>query len=439
MKWSVFGDDIRVEGDTVEVAIFRPGVYHGGASVITEGDINELMESYDAGVHEAPSVIGHAQDRQPGDPAYGWVESLFKRDGLLWARLNKVPDEFKEWVDQGLWKKRSIEVWNDFQNTGKKYLRAIAWLGADVPEVRGLPDVVWAEEEGEFEAIEFEAGLKPRAYRLFQELKQWFAEDEEDDPAEGDGPIEKTMIREDALQQFERIRWIASDELWRLIYDEELSNEEKRTQVEALFQELVQLIQENGDDLLNAFAERSDAMDGTIAMTPEQLQETVKTAVDGALVEFKEQTQTDIDQKVKDGLAQVSAATRRTAVDAYCEKLRGQGFAPALLDDIGLTEFMESLDFQETQVFAEGSKEQTSLMWFEEFVKKLFAAAKGNTLIVPLTEVGGHTPPATSDDGTAVDAEAAVKAAAEYAENSEFYQTLGLTEADLAKVADRVL
>ena len=418
-----FGDD-----GTLEVAVFKPGTYHGG-KVWTEADCNEFVESYDPGVHEAPSVIGHAQQRSSGDPAYGWTDSLFWRDGIVWARLKQVPAAFMEAVRDGRWKKRSVEIYEDFMGSGKKYLRAIAWLGATPPEVKGLPDATFAADEGsgDVTALEFEEpGQVRQLLDGLRGLLASFADDEE----VATGPIEKTMARDEAVCQLEHISWIASDRMWEIVHDEDMEPEQKRAELQELFDELTRLIEEHGSNLINAFAERSPEMGAEqrkISMTPEELDERIQGAVGAALAQFQEQQSQTIDAKVKEGLAGITEQTQRNGVVAFCENLKGKGLAPVHVDG-GLVDFMMGLDFAEVKSFGEGNQ-RTSAAWFQEFLVGLLDAARAGNLVVPFGEVAGGAPPAGNQDLKTL-------AIAEFEEHKAYYSGLGLTAEDLEKQAE---
>ena len=423
------------DDNTLEVAIFAPGDHHGNGEVWTEADLDALVASYDPALHEAPNVIGHAQERASNDPAYGWVESLFKRDGYLWARLKQVPQEFKEWVEQGFWKKRSVEIYTNFQGSGQKYLRALAWLGAQPPAVMGMPDAVFAEDSA-WEAVAFEEDRESKLRQLWSHLKEFFQDDEGTgaEDADADGPIAKTMNREDALDTFERLRWIAADELYRIVYDEDMPSDEKQSSLRALFDELKTLLEQNGDDLIHAFTERSAAMNtptgavpGAVSMTAEELATHTQDAVKQALAEFQESIGDTIKSQVDEGLKQVTEETRKTAVKVSCARFKEKGLAPALVNDIGLDVFMERLGLQDKVVFAEAAGEQSPALWFEEFVTKVLEAAKKGTLLVDFSEVG------KGNERTEEQTAAAARALATYEEDPETYKALGVSVEDLEK------
>jgi hypothetical protein len=147
---------------TVEMEIVRAGTYPQGA--LTVEDLEEIAESYEPAVHEAPLVLDHPPkaDQEHRGPAYGWVEGLRRAGETLVARIRQVPEELKSLVESGRYKHRSAEIYLDFQGGGKKYLKRIALLGAAVPEVKGLAPITFAEDGGPSLVVEFE-GWTPEA------------------------------------------------------------------------------------------------------------------------------------------------------------------------------------------------------------------------------------------------------------------------------------
>lgn len=121
--------------------IFRAGTHidHSGKKVtVTTADIDKIISNFNEKNPDVPLVIGHPK---VNSPAYGWVDKL-KRDGkTLLATFKDVSVEFAEWVNQGLYKTRSISLYED--NT----LRHIGWLGAQPPAIKGLASYQFAENE----------------------------------------------------------------------------------------------------------------------------------------------------------------------------------------------------------------------------------------------------------------------------------------------------
>lgn len=121
--------------------IFRAGTHidHSGNKVtVTTADIDKIISNFNEKNPDVPLVIGHPT---LNSPAYGWVDKLKREGNTLLATFKDVSREFAEWVNQGLYKTRSISLYQD--NT----LRHIGWLGAQPPAIKGLASYQFAENE----------------------------------------------------------------------------------------------------------------------------------------------------------------------------------------------------------------------------------------------------------------------------------------------------
>ena len=119
----------------LEVEVFRAGDY-GAKGVWGEGELERIASDYDPALHEAPVTLDHAQQ----GPALGWVEALRRVGDRLVARLRGLNGRLVELIREGSFKKRSVEIYPALRETGRPYLRAVSFLGASVPEVKGLAD-----------------------------------------------------------------------------------------------------------------------------------------------------------------------------------------------------------------------------------------------------------------------------------------------------------
>ncbi|MCX8036170.1 MAG: hypothetical protein N3D11_03755 [Candidatus Sumerlaeia bacterium] len=135
----------------LEIEVFRAGDY-GSKGIYTPDALRQIADDYDPAAHEAPVTLDHRQD----GPAFGWVESLRTGGDRLIARLKDLHESLREWIQRGAYKKRSIELYRAFPATGRPYLRAVSFLGACPPEVKGLADPVFREDDGEHVVVEFE-------------------------------------------------------------------------------------------------------------------------------------------------------------------------------------------------------------------------------------------------------------------------------------------
>lgn len=126
----------------LEIEVFRSGDY-GEKGAFSEKDVDQLVSDYDPSVHEAPITIDHAQS----GPALGWVDKLYKKGNKIIAKLKDLNEKFLDLLKKGAFKKRSIELYKKFDQTGRPYLRAVSFLGAKPPEVKGLADIQFSEKD----------------------------------------------------------------------------------------------------------------------------------------------------------------------------------------------------------------------------------------------------------------------------------------------------
>jgi hypothetical protein len=137
--------------DELEVEVFRTGDY-GAKGSYTPESLEAIARDYDPKRHEAPVTLDHEQK----GPAFGWVRSLRMCGDRLLARLHSLSEDLVGMIRAGAYKKRSIELYRSFSETGRPYLRAVSFLGAASPEVKGLVDPTFAED-GPTETISFGA------------------------------------------------------------------------------------------------------------------------------------------------------------------------------------------------------------------------------------------------------------------------------------------
>ena len=135
----------------MEVEVFRAGDY-GPKGRYTVEDLDAMCADYDPSLHEAPVTVDHAQS----GPAQGWTRAIARRGDVLIATLKDLGEAFQNMVREGAFKKRSVEIYRCFGETGRPYLRAVSFLGACPPEVKGLADPAFGEsDDGERIVVEF--------------------------------------------------------------------------------------------------------------------------------------------------------------------------------------------------------------------------------------------------------------------------------------------
>lgn len=124
----------------LELEVFRVGDY-GPKGRWTEADLDQLAQSYDPALHEAPVTLDHAQH----GPALGWVGGVRRVGDRLLARLRGLNAHLLEMIRAGAFKKRSVEIYAALREAGGPYLKAVSFLGAAAPEVKGLADPLFSE------------------------------------------------------------------------------------------------------------------------------------------------------------------------------------------------------------------------------------------------------------------------------------------------------
>lgn len=188
------------------IEIFKTGVHtdsNGNTRVWTEEDLDKIVETYnnqpDEERHDAPVVIGHPVT---DSPAYGWVEKLERRGKVLYAKLKDLAKEFVDWVRKGLYKKRSIALYDNL------LLKHVGFLGGVPPAVKGLADPKFDETkqsiEFEFEETEnievirrsekYGIKVKPELRKTKPEIYKDLTEEDFADPVHYKFPLSKPYI-----------------------------------------------------------------------------------------------------------------------------------------------------------------------------------------------------------------------------------------------------
>lgn len=152
--------------------VFKAGKYPQGT--FTQKEIAEIAKNYDPNFCEAPITVDHIQS----GPAYGWVD-IAKADGKkLKVSFKEMPEDFKQAVNDGKYKKVSVELYRNLEGKGA-YLKAVSFLGAAIPQVKGLEPIKFMESESDI--YEFDADDEQEQFNDadVEDLKNQIAELEE--------------------------------------------------------------------------------------------------------------------------------------------------------------------------------------------------------------------------------------------------------------------
>lgn len=141
---------------TKRVHVFKAGPQTSAQGVEREfssKDLEDVVQSYDPGTHEAPVVIGHAGDNDSA-PSYGWIKKFVRQGDDLYADVN-FTDVAKDLVKDGHYRKVSISFYSPSSpinpHKGKWSARHLALLGASPPAVKGLEPFSFSEKDGVFD------------------------------------------------------------------------------------------------------------------------------------------------------------------------------------------------------------------------------------------------------------------------------------------------
>lgn len=162
------------------IGIARVGTFTDSAGrkhTFKEEDLESIRTAYDPARSEAPLVFGHPKDDAP---AYGWVESLKREGGKLFARFAHVPEKIRNLVENKHYRYLSMSLGSD-----KKRLLHVGLLGAVPPAIDGLGPVNL--NDGDVITIDFSKGesmsgdgdLQKQIGALNEQIKSLKAENEQ--------------------------------------------------------------------------------------------------------------------------------------------------------------------------------------------------------------------------------------------------------------------
>ena len=132
------------------VDIFQAGKWN--ADVYTEADLDSMVSAFGKVGFQPPVKAGHeeGQDKNHelrqrlfGAPALGYVGRIYREGKKLFADLVNVPKRFGELIKAGTYKRISSEIFWSYRDessniTYPRVLKAIAFLGADIPALTSL-------------------------------------------------------------------------------------------------------------------------------------------------------------------------------------------------------------------------------------------------------------------------------------------------------------
>ena len=138
------------------VEVFATGEWAG--HTFTEHDLDEMVANFGRLVPahvQVPVKLGHADQQviaqRNGQPALGWVSRLYRSGKKLLADFTAVPATLLELIRAQRYRFVSAELYRKWQDTHYEknlatgatghVLTAVAFLGADLPEVKSLAEL----------------------------------------------------------------------------------------------------------------------------------------------------------------------------------------------------------------------------------------------------------------------------------------------------------
>jgi hypothetical protein len=141
---------------TKRVHVFKAGDQTSAQGVqrkFTPKEIQQVVDTYDPSIHEAPLVLGHQGDND-SLPSYGWIKGFEREGENLYANV-AFSDVAKDLVKDGHYRKVSISFYSPESqinpHKGQWSARHLALLGASPPAVKGLEPFNFVEVEGVFD------------------------------------------------------------------------------------------------------------------------------------------------------------------------------------------------------------------------------------------------------------------------------------------------
>lgn len=132
-----------------DVEIFSTGLWNG--KQIDSDTLDAIVDSFSKtqGKVRPFLKLGHDEDQKllqsDGLPAAGWIENVRKVGSKLVADFVDIPKKIYQLIKNNAYRKVSCEIYNNIEIDGKAYpklLGAVALLGADLPGVLNLNDIL---------------------------------------------------------------------------------------------------------------------------------------------------------------------------------------------------------------------------------------------------------------------------------------------------------
>jgi len=130
--------------------IFSSGKWNG--DTYSDADLDAMVSAFNQVGFEPTIKAGHADGQESerearkvfGAPALGYVERIYRQGSKLLADFKDIPRKFADLIKAGAYKRVSAEVYWNYSKGDEKFprvLKAVAFLGADIPAITNLKAV----------------------------------------------------------------------------------------------------------------------------------------------------------------------------------------------------------------------------------------------------------------------------------------------------------
>lgn len=362
----------------------------------------EKMRNY----HRAPIVVlGHDEGQEmlakEGLPCAGIVGNLKKIGSKLRADFADVPKKIADLINLGAYRFISSEIYKNLFVNGEyigPVLRRVALLGADVPKIKGLDDIL-ARYDDKTSEIQIwlkkgdSSNMKKQTFKLKNPAGS-FAKGDKITAGEANGIVDSIdgntlIINTESEKEFSSSNKVVgpngSAELEETYPFPNKSAEPSTdtpppvaaselqvttpiipaTQAPVIsaaqFAEMQRQISEKDKQILD-LRKHSEQQAGSITAIEDQLK--------------KERANKEIERRLN----------HAREVANFCENLKKSPYnmAPALIDDSGFRTMLMALDWQRPLKFSENESEKTAFEKFSEIISGFANAARKGTLIVPI-------------------------------------------------------
>jgi hypothetical protein len=160
------------------VEILSVGNWNG--TEITLEDLDAMITAWEENPnYQLPLKLGHDKNQKilqnDGYPAAGWIERIYRNGHKLMADFKDIPAKIYQLIENKAYRQVSSEVFFNVNVGGKKYrkmLAGVALLGADVPGVMNLNDMLamYGHKDIQRIVIENESELKTEIHYFTKEI-----------------------------------------------------------------------------------------------------------------------------------------------------------------------------------------------------------------------------------------------------------------------------